>query len=266
MIKFGLIGNPVSHSKSPDYFNRKFEIDKINAVYQAFKLDEITQLPSLINSENELIGLNVTSPFKTDVLRYVDILTPEAQGVGAVNTLYISRKDGKPGFHIIGHNTDVAGVVALLRPFGDLNRRNALILGSGGAARSVAVALQSLGTEYLIVTRGDGNIDEKLINYNDINSSNLKPDSIIIDATPLGMGMLKDKCPALPWDLIGGGNICIDLVYSPAVTPFLRESLSRGATVKNGFTMLIAQAEASWDFWGRHVGELSTPYDSGHLS
>lgn len=255
MNEFGLIGNPVGHSFSANYFNTKFADCSIDAVYNAYQLQDVDELANLINDNPDLVGLNVTSPFKQQVLKYVDVLSPDAEAVQAVNTLYIRRNTASEnhgsifkGVTIFGHNTDIEGFRILVTPYlGDYSCPRALILGSGGAARAVAAALVQLKVDYRIVSRNPQS--DAVLSYSDIDDNLMSNVDIIIDATPLGMGVHSDEKPPLDYSLVTGKHTCIDLVYNPEETLFMRECAARGARVCNGLRMLLGQAEASWRFW-----------------
>ncbi|HBC21000.1 MAG TPA: shikimate dehydrogenase [Porphyromonadaceae bacterium] len=255
MDKYGLIGNPVDHSFSADYFNTKFAENGIDARYDAYQLNDIDKLVNLLNDNPDLIGLNVTSPFKQQVMKYVDVLSPDAEAVQAVNTVYIRRNSTSAnhgcilnGVTVFGHNTDIEGFRTLVTPYLETYANpRALILGSGGAARAVAAALVQLKVDYRMVSRSPQS--DAVLSYSDIDDNLMSNIDFIIDATPLGMGTLSDEKPPLDYSLISGKHTCIDLVYNPAETLFMRECAARGARVCNGLRMLIGQAEASWRFW-----------------
>lgn len=256
MDKYGLIGNPVSHSFSADYFNTKFAENSIDARYDVYQLNDIDELVNLINDNTDLIGLNVTSPFKQQAMKYVDVLSPDAEAVDAVNTLYIRSNTASAnygsmlkGVTIFGHNTDIEGFRILVAPYlENYSNLRALILGSGGAARAVAAALSQLKVDFRMVSRSPQS--DAVLSYSDIDDNLMSNIDFIIDATPLGMGRHSDEMPPLDYSLIFGRHTCIDLVYNPAETLFMRECSARGARVCNGLQMLLGQAEASWRFWG----------------
>ena len=255
MDKYGLIGNPVGHSFSAKYFNTKFAGNDVDARYDTYQLNNIDELVNLINDNSGLIGLNVTSPFKQQVMQYVDVLSPDAEAVDAVNTLYIRRNSTfanhvsiLKGMTIFGHNTDIEGFRISVAPYLEIYARpRALILGSGGAARAVAAALTQLKVNCRMVSRSPQS--DAVLSYSDIDDNLMSNIDFIIDATPLGMGSHSDEMPPLDYSLISGKHTCIDLVYNPAETLFMRECSARGARVCNGFQMLLGQAEASWRFW-----------------
>lgn len=249
MLEFGLIGNPVEHSQSPRLFNTMFERYDIDAQYNLYCLDSIDELAGLIENNSNLVGLNVTSPFKQSVMAYVDHLTPEAQAAEAVNTLFIDRGDrGK--ITITGDNTDVFGVEKLIDPLILSQSPHIFLLGTGGASKAVKVVLNRRKLSFTQVSRfkADG-----VVTYSELMGSGMPASSVIIDCTPLGMGKFINERPTIPYQCISPESIGIDLVYSPPVTPFLTEMLSRGATVRNGYAMLLGQAQGAWLFWNSHL-------------
>ncbi len=256
MDKYGLIGNPVGHSFSANYFNNKFAENSIDASYDTYQLNDIDELVNLISDSPDLIGLNVTSPFKQQVIKYVDVLSPDAEAVDAVNTLYIRRNSASSnhssilkGVTVFGHNTDIEGFRILVTPYlENCTLPRALIFGSGGAARAVAAALLQLKVDYRLVSRNPQS--DAVLSYSDIDDNLMSNTDFIIDATPLGMGSHSGEKPPLDYSLISWRHTCIDLVYNPAETLFMRECAARGARVCNGLPMLLGQAEASWRFWG----------------
>ncbi|HSG68674.1 MAG TPA: shikimate dehydrogenase [Bacteroidales bacterium] len=244
MDLYGLIGNPVSHSLSEKYFTDKFKVEGINARYERFLLERIEALPVILKAYPALMGLNITSPFKEAVIKYCDELDETASAIRAVNTLRISRSVNS--IKLKGYNTDVDGFAASLIPKLGRMRPDALILGSGGAARAIAMALFRIGIKYQVVSRIPGT---GILNYKDLYADVVRNNKLIINATPLGMGNLTGQCPDIPFAGIGKKHIIYDLIYNPVETEFLRRSKAKGATVINGLMMLQAQAELSWQIW-----------------
>jgi shikimate dehydrogenase len=236
--QYGLIGYPLTHSFSPDYFREKFEKEGIDAVYEAFALKHITELPSLLISHPLLRGLNVTTPHKQAVMGCLDNISEDAEVIGAVNCIAVN--DGK----LSGHNTDWVGFRDSLIPLITPRHWPALILGNGGASQAVQYALEQLGIAYTIVSR---NTAEGVITYEEVSPEVVESHPIIINTTTLGT-LGKGK-PEIPYEAIGIGHLLFDLVYNPALTPFLKEGLAKGAGIKNGLEMLRLQAEASWEIW-----------------
>lgn len=241
MKEFMLIGNPVGHSSSPDLFNRMFERNGVNARYRAVCLDSIDHLPLLVKDNTLLAGLNVTSPFKREVIPYLDGLSPEAEMLGAVNVIKVA--DG----HLYGYNTDIYGFMSSVAATHTLLCPDtALILGTGGAASAVKLALSRLGWNSISVSHSG---KTGTISYEDIDSTVMAEVSMIVNATPVGMGMLADQAPQIPYNLLTSRHFCHDLIYNPEETLFMKLSEERGARVKNGLDMLIGQAKAAWNIW-----------------
>lgn len=246
--QYGLIGYPLGHSFSARYFNDFFARAGINAFYEAYPLVSVLELKELIAHLPRLRGLNVTSPHKQTVLPLLSTLTPIAQRVGAVNTIAIQPSENGD-IKLIGHNTDVAGFAQTLQdllPRVPSNR--ALILGTGGASKAVAVALEELGLSYDVVSRSRNNPD--LLHYSDLSAENISNSyQLIVNATPIGMGNLCDELPPIPLEGIGEQHLCYDLIYNPSPTRFLDECVRRGAKISDGLAMLYAQADEAWRFW-----------------
>ena len=234
--KFGLIGYPLSHSFSPGYFKEKFALQNIvDASYHLYPIESI----DLLDEIEGVKGLNVTIPYKELVIPFLDELSTQAQSVGAVNTIqFVGNKK-------IGHNTDVVGFERSLLPL--LERKNvnqALILGSGGAAKAICYVLGKLSIPYLIVSRKAGDLK-----YDEIDEEIIRKCSLIINTTPLGMYPEIDKCPDIPYDFLNEEHILYDLIYNPEKTLFLKRGADQDCTVKNGLEMLQIQADESWKIW-----------------
>ena len=244
MDLFGIIGNPVAHSLSGKYFNDKFTLLGIEARYELFRLRSIDELPDLLSRNPGIRGLNVTHPFKLDVLPFCDELDQSAAVIRAANTLKIIRTGSNP--RIKGYNTDADGFAAALIQISGNNLPAAMILGSGGAARAVAYALTRLGGTFILVSR---NPKKGMIAYHDITHETVIKYPLVINTTPLGMGILKDRCPEFPYGQLSRDHLLFDLNYNPPETEFLRRGRLAGARTSNGLVMLQAQAEKSWELW-----------------
>ena len=241
MKTFGLIGNPLSHSFSPTYFKSKFEKLGIDdCEYRLFPLDSIDELPELINNTPNLCGLNVTIPFKQEVIPFLDGLMEVAEAIGAVNT--IAFKEGK----LIGHNTDVIGFTESIKPLLKQHHSHALVLGNGGAAQAIVYALNILGIETTIVSR---NASATTINYASINQTILEKNTVIVNTTPLGMSPNLDAKPTINYANLSVNHLLYDIIYNPLNTRFLKEGVRRGCSTANGLEMLKFQADASWGVW-----------------
>lgn len=244
MDHYGLIGNPVSQSLSEKYFTDKFTLLGIDARYERFLLNSIHGLRSLLDAYPQLRGLSVTSPFKTDVLRYCDELDETAREIQAVNTLNILRNGGD--ILIRGYNTDADGFAAAILPLLKGKDYRALILGSGGAARAVAFALKRLSVPFLVVSRNPG---PGKIAYRELDTSLMQNFRLLINATPLGMGRFIRDYPDIPYHLLRNDHLLFDLIYNPSESLFLKKGREQGAQTENGLLMLQAQAEKAWEIW-----------------
>ncbi|MCF8307588.1 MAG: shikimate dehydrogenase [Bacteroidales bacterium] len=243
--QFGLIGYPLTHSFSPDYFSKKFEKENIDATYELYPLERIELLPGLLQNHPSLEGLNVTIPFKESVIGYADDISKEAHETGAVNTLKIT---GKPQtMRLKGFNTDIYGFRESLKHFlAGRHNIKALILGSGGASAAVAWVLKQSGIVYHIVSRSP---KSGMYAYEDLNKEIIHGHHLIINTTPLGMPPATDKKPPIPYQHLTHKNLCYDLIYNPPKTSFLASAEKKGAAIKNGLEMLQLQAEKSWEIW-----------------
>ena len=243
MCRFGLIGRSLGHSFSQTYFSQKFySLGLTDHYYDLFELATVDQLPALLAAHPDLIGLNVTVPYKETVVPYLDDLAPSARRVGAVNVIQ-RLPDGR----LLGHNTDLVGFRESLRTFFPLRPgARALLLGAGGAAKAVDVALHELGIAYWSVTRdplASG------LTYDDLTPELVAAHLLIINATPVGTYPNLDECPRLPYSALTASHFLYDMVYNPTETLFMAKGKAAGAQVKNGFEMLCLQAEAAWDIW-----------------
>jgi shikimate dehydrogenase len=242
MRLFGLIGQPLSHSFSKNYFSRKFEAEGItDCAYELFPLDDITRLPALISTHAELEGLNVTIPYKTQVLQYLNDSSHLPAGLDACNCIRIKGKS------LAGYNTDTTGFQKSLDPLLKITHRHALILGNGGAARAVAYVLKSKGIDFHIVSRAIH--DGSTLTYAELNEEIVSSHLLIVNTTPVGMHPDATLAPDIPYQFIGSGHLLYDLIYNPPVTAFLQKGKERGATIVNGEEMLKIQAEESWKIW-----------------
>lgn len=241
---FGLVGRNISYSFSAGYFKKKFEKLKLeNTTYRNFDIDEIDELPYIIKNTKGLKGLNVTIPYKEEVLPLLHKLSKNAKIIGAVNTIAVSKK-GK----LKGYNTDYFGFKKSLQPLLKNHHEKALILGTGGAAKAVAFALRKLKIEYDFVSR-TGN--EEIFGYADLTKEVFKEYHIIINTTPVGTFPNIDDCPELDYSLFTDKHIAYDLVYNPEETTFLKKAKQHGAKTKNGYKMLVYQAERAWKIWNK---------------
>ena len=237
---YGLIGYPLTHSFSPDFFNRKFNEEGIDALYKAFPIASIEEFPALLTQEPTLRGVNVTIPYKESVLSCLDEIDEVASLIGAVNCIII--KNGKTK----GYNTDVIGFENSLVPLLHPVHGHALVLGTGGASRAVKHVLSKLHIPFQMVSRTKA---AGVITYEELTPEMVADHKLIINTTPLGMYPAIDGCPLLPYASIGVGHLLYDLIYNPEETLFLSKGKANGAGIKNGLEMLHLQALTAWDIW-----------------
>ncbi|TVQ90879.1 MAG: shikimate dehydrogenase [Bacteroidetes bacterium] len=244
----GLIGYPVSHSWSANYFNRKFRTENLSGFhYKLFSLQNISDLPQLIQSEPELIGLNVTIPHKENVLIYLDEMDKAAREIGAVNTIRIDR-NGRTLTE--GFNTDVIGFEKSLVKFGVNLPEKALVLGTGGASKAVEWVLSKYHCEITFVSRFKNRKND--LNYQELSDISLSEFPLIINTTPLGMYPDVSQLPPMPYHTLSRKNILFDLIYNPEITLFLRQGIKAECKTINGIYMLEQQAEAAWKIWNKN--------------
>lgn len=244
MDKYGLIGVTLEHSFSKGFFNEKFQNEGIDAEYINYAIPSIDNLLEILNTNTELKGLNVTIPYKEQVMKYLDAISPEAKAIGAVNVIRVEHKGNKP--YLKGFNSDVIGFTRSIEPLLERYHKKALILGTGGAAKAVNYGLKSLGIETQYVSR------RRSLNsliYDDISPKLIKEFNVIINCTPLGMYPNVEEFPKLPYEAMDSHTLLYDLLYNPDETLFMRKGKEHGAVVKNGLEMLLLQAFASWEFW-----------------
>lgn len=226
------------------FFNQKFEAEHIDARYLNFELPDIGDLMELICEYPCLRGFNVTIPYKEQVIPYLNEMDSLAQRVGAVNVIKVSQSGGR--LHLVGHNSDVVGFRDSIAPMLHSRHTDALILGTGGASKAVACALEDLGINYTKVSRTPS---ECQLGYDQLSPSVMKRCLVIVNTTPLGMYPDIDRCPDIPYDLLTPDHLCYDLLYNPDRTLFLKKAAEHGAVTKNGLEMLLLQAFESWRIW-----------------
>lgn len=240
---FGLIGYPLSHSFSPAYFAEKFNREGLSdCIYKPFPTQSIDELTSLLANHPDLEGLNVTIPYKKDVLRFLHYSAEAVRQTGACNCIKI-----KNGI-LTGYNTDVTGFEKSLQSNLTQAHTKALVLGTGGSAAAVEFVLKKLGIDFLFVSR-NRQPDKSILAYEDVSSEILNEYKLIINTTPLGMYPDVNNCPDISYEFLTKEHYLYDLVYNPAETIFLKKGTEKGAITKNGSDMLIIQAEESWKIW-----------------
>lgn len=243
MNKLGLLGKDISYSFSRTYFKKKFENENIkNTSYENFDIDNIDLFPSIIKNTKGLKGLNVTIPYKEQVIPFLDKVNKKAKAIGAVNTIRLT-KTGK----LVGYNTDCYGFKKTLKPFIKSHHKKALILGTGGASKAIAYTLDEMGITYQYVSRKLS--DGVGFSYETLTEDDISDNQIIINATPLGTFPNIEDCPNIPYHAINEKHILFDLIYNPEETKFLKLGNKNRATTINGFFMLEFQAEKAWSIW-----------------
>lgn len=251
MRTFGLIGFPLGHSFSQKYFAEKFEREGLaDCEFRNFPLENISELPTLINNNPGLHGLSITIPYKQSVIPFLDVLDATAGEIGAVNCVNLTplsplaRERGSKGIRSIGHNTDVFGFEYSLIPLLRSHHTHALLLGTGGASKAVAWILAKLKINFRHVSRNkDG------VRYSSLNKKIIESHTLIINTTPLGMFPKVNDCPDIPYEYLSSIHLLYDLTYNPEESLFLKKGKAKGAQIKNGLEMLQLQAEEAWRVW-----------------
>ena len=241
---YGLLGKNISYSFSKKYFTEKFALGNLEGyVYENFDIQSIEEFPKLISENHDLKGLNVTIPYKEEIIPYLSKLSKKATQIGAVNVIRLT-KNGK----LKGYNSDYYGFKKSLQPLLQPHHKKALILGTGGAAKAVAFALNELGILHTFVSREE---KEGMIDYNRINATTFDNYHIIINCTPLGTSPNTKEFPPIPYNFFTEKHIAFDLIYNPEETQFLKKAKKKGAIIKNGNEMLVFQAEKAWKIWNK---------------
>ena len=242
MKKLGLLGKNISYSFSQNYFTSKFKQEGIDDAfsYENFDIQNIDEFTAILQNNPNLIGLNVTIPYKEVIIPFLDELSENAKEIGAVNTIRISS-NGK----LFGDNTDYFGFNKSLEPL-LTHHKKALILGTGGAAKAVAFGLKKLNIDSIFVSRQE---KENTITYNQIDVKTFDEYQIIINCTPLGTSPKTELFPDIPYHYFTSRHIAFDLIYNPEKTEFLKKAEENRAITKNGYDMLVFQAEKAWEIW-----------------
>lgn len=239
---FGLIGYPLSHSFSLKYFTDKFHQEGIfNCKYELFPIHSLDDFRSLLHSLPSLAGLNVTIPYKQEIIHYLHSTAGIPHGLRACNCIKIENKK------LIGYNTDWIGFEKSILPLLKSHHKKALVLGTGGASEAVVYVLKKLGIEYSLVSRSPR--QASILTYHELTPNKIKSFQLIINTTPLGMYPNIHNCPDLPYETLTSDYLLYDLIYNPEKTLFLEKGEQQGATIKNGYEMLQLQAEESWRIW-----------------
>lgn len=239
---YGLIGAKLGHSFSKDFFSKKFAKEDISAEYRNFEIDNIENFSDII--EYGVYGLNITIPYKEQVIYFLDKIDPIAAKIGAVNVVKIVRN--ADNLETIGYNSDIVGFTESIRPLIENHHKKALILGTGGASKAVIEGLKLMNIRSQLVSRTKS---PNTITYSELSSNLLEEYTIIVNTTPLGMFPNTDSYPDIPYEFLSNKHLCYDLTYNPEETRFLKLSRDNGAKTKNGLEMLILQALESWRIW-----------------
>lgn len=245
-VLFGLVGRDLSHSFSGNYFADKFRREQLNRFsYELFPMASIGELPELLKRRPNLRGFNVTIPYKEQILPFLSERSPEAEAIGAVNTVVVL-----PDGSMRGYNTDSGGFADAIEPLLLPTDKRALVLGTGGASKAVCHALKSLNIEATTASRQ--NLCQS-ISYKNLTPESLSQFEIIVNATPAGTFPNVDEIPPLPPEGIQSRHLVFDLVYNPAETRLLKTARLKGARTQNGYQMLVNQAEASFALWNARL-------------
>lgn len=244
MKQYGLIGKSLQHSFSKKYFENKFKKESItDCYYDLFELDSIDEVKHILNSTKNIIGLNVTIPYKESIIPFLDEIDGVAKKIGAINTITLDTVTKKTK----GYNTDYNGFKNSLKPFLENTHERALILGTGGASKAISYVLNELNIDFLFVSRNPEGNNE--ISYDDVNEYVLKHHQIIINTTPLGTFPAINNHPNIPYKHLTNKHLLYDLVYNPEETVFLKKGKEKGSLTINGLQMLKLQAEKAWEIW-----------------
>ncbi len=245
MQHYGLIGFPLGHSFSKRFFSDKFQTENIDASYESYPIDNIQKLDELLSGV-ELNGLNVTIPYKEQVIPFLNELDADAAKIGAVNVIKFIRENNS--LKLKGYNTDAIGFENSIRPFLKSHHTKALILGTGGASKAIHFVLQKLGLETVYVSRTSS---EGRFTYDQLDEQIMSAFTVVVNASPVGTFPNVDACPAIPFQFITYKHLLFDVVYNPAETLFLKRGREQGAVGLNGERMLEEQALAAWEIWNK---------------
>lgn len=239
---YGLIGKKISYSFSKNYFTNKFKKSNLdsNYTYENLDLDDINQFKNIIK-QKKFNGFNVTIPYKEKIIKFLDKLDSDAEKIGAVNTIKVCSNN-----QLKGYNTDYIGFIKSISPILNKTHKKAILLGSGGASKSIIFGLDKLNISSIVVSRSK---EKGNIIYEELNNEIINASQIIINCSPVGTFPKINECPKIPYKYINSKHICYDLIYNPLESKFLEESKKNNATILNGMEMLKIQAEESWKIW-----------------
>lgn len=240
---FGLLGKNISYSFSKGYFTEKFlKLGLNDCQYVNFDIQNCGDFPSIISSEKNLKGMNVTIPYKQEIIPFLDELDETAIAIGAVNTIKVLKDKT-----LKGYNTDVLGFEKSIKPLLRSQHKKALILGTGGASKAVAYIFKKKFIDFQFVSRNPTLENE--ISYESLDEEIIRNHTIIVNCSPLGTSPNIEKYPIIPYKFLNSEHLLFDLIYNPEETVFLSKGKIQGATIKNGLEMLQLQAEESWKIW-----------------
>ena len=247
MQKYGLIGYPLKHSFSIGFFNEKFKSEGIDAEYVNFEIPEINDFMEVIEENPNLCGLNVTIPYKEQVIPFLDELDKDTAKIGAVNVIKIIRTP-KRKIKLVGYNSDIIGFSQSIQPLLQPYHKKALILGTGGSSKAIYHGLKTLGIDSVFVSRTK---KEGMLTYEELTPEVMAEHTVIVNCTPVGMYPKVDFCPAMPYELLTPNHLLYDLLCNPNITLFMKKGEEYGAVTKNGLEMLLLQAFAAWEIWNK---------------
>lgn len=250
MRYLGLIGYPLGHSFSKKYYLDKFQKEGIVGIdYDLYPIPSISEFPKLYTANPALYGVNVTIPYKQEVIPFLDELSEEAEAMGAVNCIQIRQEADKPAY-LKGFNTDAYGFSESLKPLLKPQHQKALIFGNGGASKAVMFSLKQLGIAYQLVSRTKS---ADTITYSELDENSISEHKLLINCSPVGTAPNIQECPQIPYAGIGDQHLLYDLIYNPEETMFLQKGKAAGAVTKNGYEMLLLQAEKNWEIWNEQI-------------
>ena len=248
---FGLTGKSLSHSFSKDFFNKKFLSENLSAIYLNFEIENISSFRQLF-IKNHITGLNVTIPYKEEIIPYLDSLDNVSNTLGAVNTILPNYKNNKL-ISLKGFNTDVYGFHQMIKPYLTTNHSKALILGAGGASKAVAYVLKSYNIDVNYISRKERPNELNYFSWKDVNNHMIESHHLIINTTPIGMYPNNSEKIFFPYEFINSKHLIIDLIYNPSKTFFLLKCEEKNAQILNGYQMLVHQALKSWNIWNSSI-------------
>lgn len=241
MGQFGLIGKNIDYSFSREFFSRKFELESLPHTYKNFNIKEVEALTHFFENLPDVLGLNVTIPYKEAVIPFLDRLDKEAKKIGAVNTIKFTKKG-----ELVGYNTDHYGFAKALVECYPISQKRALILGTGGASKAIKYVFDAFNITHKTVSRSP---EEDQLGYDQLDKVTLREQGIIVNCTPLGTYPDVDLAPPIPYQFLTKNQLLFDLVYNPSITQFMKKGAAHGASTSNGKNMLIYQAQKAWKIW-----------------